>query len=226
MNKLSENRIRPIRDEVYHILRREIMSGAYKPGERLQEEQLAEILGVSRTPVREAMRKLETEKLVDYYPHRGTIVSDVGTSEIEELFLVRTFIEVLINKKVARNATQKDKDRLREILNETVEREKTEEIILGIELFNKTLFDISKSEYLVDLNCRVREIIKRIVMANALDPERRQSIFEEHSKIVDAIETKNEELIEKYTIEHIQSSFYKFKNKTMKTEGIFNKNLR
>jgi DNA-binding GntR family transcriptional regulator len=63
-------------------------------------------------------------------------------------------------------------------------------------------------------------------MANALDPERRQSIFEEHSKIVDAIETKNEELIEKYTIEHIQSSFYKFKNKTMKTEGIFNKNLR
>jgi DNA-binding GntR family transcriptional regulator len=211
MNKLSASRIRPIRDEVYHILRKEIMTGVYKPGDRLQEESLAEQLGISRTPVREALRKLETERLVDYYPHKGTIVSDISTSESEELFLVRTFIEILINKRAAQNATSKDIDELRKILIETQKHQTADLIIASVERFNVKLFEISKSEYLVDLNYRVREMIKRIVAMNALNPDRRQRILEEHSRIVDAIEKKDEDLIEKYTAAHIQSSYNQFK---------------
>jgi len=215
MDKLSKKRLRPIRDEVYSILRDDIIMGVYKPGDRLQEENLAENLGISRTPVREALRKLEIENLVDYYPHRGTVVSEIAVDELKELFLVKIFIEILINKKAAKNAEKKDIEMLRELLVKTEECSNSDEIIDFVTKFNNAVFKISNSEYLVNLNKSVRESIKRVVTSNALDDERRAAICREHSNIVDAFEDKDENLIKQYTIEHIQSSYMYFQKEPL-----------
>lgn len=207
MDKLSRKRLRPIRDEVYSILRNNIIMGTYKPGDRLQEEKLADDLGISRTPVREALRKLEIDNLVDYYPHKGTVVSEIAVDELEELFLVRIFIEILINKKAAKNASEKEIKELRDLLEKTEECKNSDKILELVNRFNNSVFELSNSEYLVNLNNSVRESIKRVVTSNALDHERRVSICKEHNNIVDAFEAKDEDLIKKYTIEHIQSSY-------------------
>lgn len=211
MMKLSRERLRPIRDEVYHIIRKDILDGVYEPGERLQEEQLADELGTSRTPVREALRKLEVEKFVSYTPHRGTIVSSVSTDEVEELYQIRTMLECYIARRAAINATDEDIKRLRKALKNCENCQGSDDILDAVGEFNNVLFESSKSEHLVDLNRRIREILQRILVSNHLNPERHKIAHKEHLKIVDAIEAHDPDLAEKYTREHLSNSPRKFK---------------
>lgn len=206
MEKLPQQRFRPIRDEVYQMLRQAILRGEYKPGDRLQEETLAEQLGTSRTPVREALRKLEVESFVNYYPHRGTVVSEVSTDEIEELYQIRTIIESFIAKRAAINATDKDIKHLREILANGEKLTDDIEILDNIEQFNETIFEIAGSRSLADLNRKIRELLRRVVVSNHLDPQRRTRAHSEHVRIVDAFEKNDPELAQKVTIEHLGHS--------------------
>lgn len=203
MKKLSAERMRPIRDEVYHRLRQAILRGAYKPGEKLQEVALAEDLGTSRTPVREALRKLEVEKLVTYYPHKGTVVAEVAADEISELHEVRTLLERFIARRAARNARPQDTERLRKILSEAERHEGPDEILEAVEDFNTALFEISGADHLVDLARRIRELLQRVLVSNHLDPTRRAEAHEEHLRIVEALEENNPDKAERYTIEHM-----------------------
>ncbi len=204
--KLSAKRMRPIRDEVYHRIRQAIIRGAYQPGEKLQELDLAEMLGTSRTPVREALRKLEVENLVTYYPHKGTVVSEVNTDEVEEIYEVRTLLEVFIARRAAARATPEDVKKLRRILARGELCEEPDDILDAVERFNEVLFEVSGAVSLVDLNRRVREILQRIVVSNHLNPERRASARLEHRRIVDALEANDLDLAEKYTREHMERS--------------------
>ena len=87
----------PLREVVCETLREAIISGVLRPGERLMEIQLAEELGVSRTPVREAIRKLELEGFVIMIPRRGTYVADLSIKDINEVFEVRSALDSLAN---------------------------------------------------------------------------------------------------------------------------------
>lgn len=206
MQKVSSERMRPIRDVVYQSIRQAIIRGAYKPGDKLQEEILAEELGVSRTPVREALRKLEVERFVDYYPHRGTVVSEVSTDEVDELYQVRQMLEVFIIRKAAKNAKPKDILGLRHILAQGELCMEPDDILDSVEMFNNAIFELSGSESLVDLNRKIREILQRVVTSNHLNPDRRKQAHDEHMKIVDALEANDAHLAEKYTIEHLKHS--------------------
>ncbi len=211
MEKLSKERMRPIRDEVYLQIRKAIIRGVYKPGEKLQEEDLAEALGTSRTPIREALRKLEVENLVTYYPHRGTMVSDVSVDEVDELYQVRTLVEVFIAKRAALNATPEDIAQLRKILKDGEQCTDPDDILSNVELFNDTLFEIAHADALVDINRRIRFTLQRVVVNNHLNPERRKTAYEEHCKIVDALEAHDSDLAQKYTLEHMAHSPRKLK---------------
>ena len=211
LEKLTRARLRPIRDEVYLQIRKAIIRGTFKPGDKLQEEDLAEMLGTSRTPIREALRKLEVENLVIYYPHRGTVVSDVAVDEVEELYQVRTLIETFIAKRAALNATAEDIAQLRKILEDGRNCTDPEEILSNVELFNNTLFEISRADALVDLNRRIRYTLQRVLVNNHLNPERREQAYQEHCRIVDALEAHDSDLAQRYTLEHLTSSPKKLK---------------
>src|SRR5712664_797102 len=87
--------VRPqtLRHQVEHVLRQQIMSGRFAPGARLIERELCETLGVSRTSVREALRKLEAEKLVSSVPHKGPMVAVISRKEAAELYAIRGLME-------------------------------------------------------------------------------------------------------------------------------------
>jgi DNA-binding GntR family transcriptional regulator len=110
----------PLRDVVTAELRRRILAGELAPGERLVEDRLAELLGVSRNPVREAIRVLATEGLVEVTPRRGAAVSRLSEAEAEELFDVRMALEALAARLAARKAVAAGSTstaRLREVLD-------------------------------------------------------------------------------------------------------------
>ena len=96
--QLQMNDYLPLRDVVFHTLRQAILRGELKPGERLMEIHLAQKLGVSRTPVREAMRKLELEGLVRMIPRKGAVVAEITISDLEDVLEVRMALEELAVK--------------------------------------------------------------------------------------------------------------------------------
>lgn len=203
VRKLPEARKRTIRDEVFYQIRKAIIRGDYKPGEKMQEEDLAKQLGTSRTPVREALRKLESEKLVTYYPHRGTVVSEVSDDEIDELFAVRTLIETLIARRAAVKAKPGDIKKLREYLEKAESSDNADTALNSIEAFNEKIFQISGAERLADLNRRIREYLQRLLVSNHTEPRRKAEAAAEHLKIVASLEAGDPDLAEKYTKEHL-----------------------
>ena len=100
------NEYLPLRDVVFHTLRNAILKGELQPGERLMEIQLAQKLGVSRTPVREALRKLELEGLVLMMPRKGAVVADITIQDLEDVLEVRTALEELAVQKACDTITE------------------------------------------------------------------------------------------------------------------------
>lgn len=203
LKKISYAQRCPMRETVYQQLRKAIIRGHYKPNDNLREEDLAKQLGVSRTPVREALRKLESESLVTYYPHRGTVVSEISNDEIDELFAVRTLIEALIARRAAAKATAADIKKLKLCLERAESSDDPDDILNEIETFNETIFQISDAERLTDLGKRIREHLQRLLVSNHPDPDRRAAAAAEHMRIVEALEANDSDLAEKLTREHL-----------------------
>jgi DNA-binding GntR family transcriptional regulator len=109
---------RPLRDKVVDELRRRIIDGAYQAGDRLTEERLADDFGVSRNPVREAIRVLEGEGFLTAHPRRGAVVASISAKDVEDLFDVRLSLEVLAARLAAERAGSAGAARLDELLAE------------------------------------------------------------------------------------------------------------
>ena len=206
MQKLSRERMRPIRDEVHDTIRKAIIRRKYAPGERLQEEALAAELGVSRTPVREALRKLEVDGLVTYYPHKGSVVAGVSLDEVEDLYRVRLVLEVLIVRRAAERANADDIVRLLRILDEEQRCEDPDDILDAVEKFNAALFEVAAAHSLAKLNQSIRETLQQVMISNHLNPVRRKEAHSEHLRIVEALAANDPDLAEKYTVEHLNHS--------------------
>src|SRR6056297_804513 len=105
----SINGYKPLGNIVYESLKESILNGSLKPGEKLMESRIAEDLGVSRTPVREAIRKLEKEKYVKMIPRKGAYVEDLTMEDILEVLEIRIVLEGLASKLAARNISDEMK---------------------------------------------------------------------------------------------------------------------
>jgi DNA-binding GntR family transcriptional regulator len=102
-------------DRVHSLLREGILGGRYSPGERLGEAELAELIGSSRTPVREALRQLEKEGLVEVLPHRGARVAEWTTDDLEEIYDLRAMLEGFAVARAAGRIGEKDLDHMDEL---------------------------------------------------------------------------------------------------------------
>lgn len=212
LSKLSNDRLRPIRDEVYSIIRNAILKGDYEPGIKLIETEIADTLGVSRTPVREALRKLEVEKFVTYTPHKGAVVTEVEWDEIDELYGLRIIVECILVEKAVNNMTPEVIRKLKDNIRETENCKFESEVLDLMDQFNDIIYSISKSKHLLSILYNIRELLKRITYKNHLDPLRRKEAIEEHKRIIEALEKKDAALAVEYTKKHIGNSS-KAKNK-------------
>lgn len=205
----SLDRYKPLRDLVFEQLREAILVGLLRPGERLMEIQLAEQMGVSRTPVREALRKLELEGLVVMVPRKGAYVADLSVKDIAEVFEIRAALEGLAASLAALRATQEELDQLERHLHQIAECLATGRIQEGIQAdvaFHDALFSAARNGRLKQLGANLREQVMRFRVRTMSQPARMRVAIEEHRAIVEAIAARDPELARQRAEEHIESA--------------------
>lgn len=214
---MSENRLapikldayKPLREIVFETLREAILSGKLEPGERLMEIQLAEEMGVSRTPVREAIRKLELEGFVVMIPRKGAYVAGISLKDITEVFEIRASLEALAAGLAAERASEEEIEQLERSLLAYSEQTNTQDIYKIVETdtdFHELLYKSSRNERLQTIITHLREVIQRVRTVSLSQPGRSKDAVEEHRQIVDAIADRNVELAQNLAREHIYSA--------------------
>jgi DNA-binding GntR family transcriptional regulator len=199
----------PLREVVCETLREAIRGGVLKPGERLMEIQLAEELGVSRTPVREAIRKLELEGYVIMMPRRGTYVANLSIRDVNEVFEIRTTLDSLASGLAAERITDEELERLERLLvliGEYIEQNDMEKIVETDMEFHDILYQASRNTRLVGIIYNLREQLTRFRSTSMSYPGRLKETLEEHIRIVEAIAQGNVELAQKAAEEHMEKS--------------------
>lgn len=180
----------PLREAVCETLRDAIRKGILEPGERLMEVQLADELGISRTPVREAIRKLEQEGYVIMMPRRGTYVSDISTNDVKEIFEIRSALESLATGLAARRIEPDELETLQNLLIEIegyIAKNDIEKIVETDIKFHGLLYKVSRNERLVNIISNLKEQLARFRTLSMSYPGRLQETLEEHSEMVEAI---------------------------------------
>ena len=155
---------RPLREIVYEELKNQILMGEIPPGTRMMEIELAEEMGVSRTPVREAIRKLENEGLVTIEPRKGAYASDVSIKDMVDVLEVREDLEGMAAALAADKATEEDKEALQKITEaykKAVADQDTEEIIKYDEQFHQLIVNWTGNKTLIQLFSQVQELALR-----------------------------------------------------------------
>lgn len=204
--QMSLNEYLPLRDVVFHTLRQAILEGKLEPGERLMEIKLANSLGVSRTPVREAIRMLELEGLVIMVPRKGAQVANITEQDLKEVLEVRRGLEEL----VVRFACQRIKREQLEKLKKSAE--KFEMLIPGGDLtalaeadveFHEIVYEAADNKRLDQILHNLREQMYRYRIEYLKDKKAREGLAGEHWNLYQALADGNYEHAREIIDKHI-----------------------
>jgi len=202
-----DGRRRPHAETVYVALKRDILKGVLLPGSPLREEELGRTHQVSRTPVREALSRLETEGLASRHPRSGLVVSAQTLDEIIDLYVLREVLEGLAARLAAERRTELDLARLEMVLK-AAEREqrnanKTREISLGEE-FHFQIWRIAGNRPLQRAINEVHDIVQRFQPNTLSYPGRSEQSLREHFDLLEAIRSRDPAAAEKIAVEHVR----------------------
>ncbi|WP_141432639.1 GntR family transcriptional regulator [Bacillus sp. 03113] len=204
----KEDHLLSIREHVYRFIKDMILNGEYKSGDRLIERELAEKLNISRTPIREALFRLETQGFVKTVPRKGVVVSDVSEKEVIEVFTILSSLEVLSAKLAAQRMSP-------ELIAEFDEK------IAELEAFeigadddyekkhidtNYLIYKASQSQKLSEILSGLIEHIQMSASMGYETPGRRSESLREHIDIMKAIRNGEVEMAEYLTKIHIENA--------------------
>lgn len=198
----------PLRDVVFHALRRAILTGELKPGERLMEIHLAQELGVSRTPVREAIHKLELEGLVTMMPRRGAQVAQISEKGLKDVLEVRRALDTFCAELACDRITPEEEKELVRACAAFEEAAKTKDatIIAKADVaFHDIIISSTGNERLVSTINNLAEQIYRYRFEYIKDENQHARLIEEHRALVDAILSKDAEKARKAAGIHIDN---------------------
>lgn len=179
-----------IRDSVFSILRGAILDGKLEPGQRLVERNIAEQLRISRTPVREAIRKLELEKLVTHIPRKGVVVSGFTREDVAEIQLMREALESLSCSIAASKIKGKDLEKLESVNNkmlEEYEKGNIEKSIAGNKQFHEIVYKAAESPHLYYFVNTLRAYISKFTKLTYTKSGRMKEVYNEHKEIIEAL---------------------------------------
>lgn len=202
------NEYLPLRDVVFNTLRQAILKGELAPGERLMEIQLAEKLGVSRTPIREAIRKLELEGLVLMIPRKGAEVARISEKSMRDVLEVRRSLEELAIELACQRMTQEEFEELekaQEAFSRAVEEGRAMEIAETDEAYHDIIYKSTNNTRLVQILNNLREQMYRYRLEYIKDEEKRQILLVEHNKIYRALCARHVEEAKQAMREHIDN---------------------
>lgn len=186
----GSNEYLPLRDVVFQALRQAIVTGEFSPGERLMEIKLANMLGVSRTPVREAIRMLELEGLVVMIPRRGAEVARITEKDLKDALEVRTAIEELSVELACARIDEIGKERLKKACMDfkaAIDTKHVQNIVDEDVRFHDVIFEITKNERLISIAHNLREQVYRYRVEYVKDFSYHDILVKEHYDITNAI---------------------------------------
>lgn len=192
--KFNSNEYLPLRDVVFNTLRQAIITGEFAPGERLMEIALAEKLGVSRTPVREAIRKLELEGLVVMIPRKGAEVAQITEKDLRDSLEVRCNLEELSVKLACERITKEGEEKLKLALadfRKAIEEQDFQKIVDSDIAFHDVIFEVTQNHRLMQIASSLREQVYRYRVQYIKDAKLHPVLEEEHRMIVDYILKKD-----------------------------------
>ncbi|MBR0388401.1 MAG: GntR family transcriptional regulator [Clostridia bacterium] len=200
---------KPIREIAYEVLKKAIITGEIPAGERIVETDYADRLHISRTPLREALRKLERDGLVEYVMRRGVVVRAFTIDDVREIYTIRNSLEMLTLPAIIEKATREDIDSLRERLSE-MDRLQEKDDIEGLSplarAFHWELTSICGQKRILRVIEGQDEYIRRFSAMSIRQENRRSQAHEEHHKLVDYVEAKDLERFTELTRKHIERS--------------------
>lgn len=198
----------PLRDVVFNTLRQAILRGELKPGERLMEIQLANKLGVSRTPIREAIRKLELEGLVLMIPRRGAEVAQITEKSLRDVLEVRRALEELAVQLACLRMTPESMEQLKQAADAFEKVLGDEDITVVAEAdvaFHDVIYLATDNERLISLLNNFREQMYRYRVEYLKKKEFHAKLLNEHQEIIRAIENGECERATEITSQHIEN---------------------
>ena len=208
---MDQYRDRSLRGRVFAQIRENILSGKYNDGMELREISLGEELGVSRTPVREALRQLELEGLVKIVPNKGAYVTSINAKDIKDIYKMRSMLEGLCARWATRYITEEQIEELEEViyLSEFYLKKKSQgKAVQVTELdgkFHLVLYQAANSRMLSHV---LRDFHKYVQVARTMSvksEDRARKSIEEHKAILEAIKQKDEDRAELLAHEHIMN---------------------
>jgi DNA-binding GntR family transcriptional regulator len=200
-------RTRSRADAVYDSLRDAIWDGRIARGERVREEDIARSLGVSRTPVREALQRLQQRGLLVNRPGRGLIVAELGKREVVELYAMREILEGSAARFAAQHASGPEIEIIDRLQRELAAA--PDDALLLVTLnrrFHQAICDAGHNQYLTQTLDTLHDAMALLHSATFRAPNRRRESDAEHRRIVAAIEARNADQAEAVAREHIRQA--------------------
>lgn len=204
-----------LRGRVFNRIREDILSGKYNRGEELKETAIATNLGVSRTPVREALRQLELEGLVNIIPNKGAYVMGITTKDVKDIYQIRSLLEGLCARWATDKVTDDELVELEEVIYLSDFHAKKEHHDQVLELDNKfheLMYKISGSNILEHVLTDFHHYVERVRKITMASNHRAFESNEEHRKIVDAMKMKDADKAEALANEHIMNTIKNLSN--------------
>ena len=204
-----------LRGQVFDKIRSDILNGKYKRGEELVESSIGKELGISRTPVREAIRQLELEGLVQLVPKKGAFVTGISEKDVRDIYLIRARLEGLAARMAAKNITPELLDAMEEtvVLSEYhAKKEHYEQVCEMDSKFHKLLYKASGSRILEHTLTDFHQYVQRVRMASIMKKRRMEKSNDEHDAILTAIREHDEEKAELVATRHISNTVENLKN--------------
>jgi len=205
----NESNLQSLRSRVFNKIQNDILNGKYQPGDSLIETKLSEDLGVSRTPIREAIRQLELEGLVQSIPNKGAVVKGITTKDIEDIYTIRMMIEGLASRWAAEQITEEELEELKEAVEleefYTMKND-TNHLVKFDSKFHEIIYKACKSKPLMHTLKTFHHYVQRARNLSLETPGRAQKVHEEHKAIMQAIMERDADKAEKLTTEHVKNA--------------------
>lgn len=202
-------------EKVYQNLRSDILSGTFRDREELRETALAKTYGVSRMPVREAIRQLALEGLVDTIPNRGAYVHNIHGKDVKDVYAIRSLLEGLAARWAVENITDEQIEAMEEVLYMSEyyrKKELWEQVYVCDNKFHDLMYAASGSHLLEHMLRTFHEYVQQVRKSALQDEKRAKSSFEEHAAILEAIKSRKADEAADLAKQHIDNAVESWKS--------------
>jgi DNA-binding GntR family transcriptional regulator len=198
-----------LRERAFERLRDAIITGHFLPGDRLVERELCEAMGISRTSIREVLRRLEAERLIDVEPRRGPTVARVSRKQAAEIYEIRGQLEAILVQRFTERATDEEVAKLRLIFKQVVGAAKTEDVVALVALmarFNAHMVAVVGHELIGEILQQLTARISFLRVKSMSQPGRVQKSLGEIGNIIAAIERRDAKAAARNAITYVNNA--------------------